>query len=176
MKNQSDPFSDCVQLMTLHSVKGLEFPVVFLTGMEDGLFPHRMSMETPNGLEEERRLCYVGITRAMQKLYLTYSQMRRLYGYETKQYASRFLKEIPEEYIESVRIKIIVSKPIFQEDFFKTTDTGIVKLGQMVKHSKFGQGIVLKLEGNSPRTRVQIQFRKFGTKWLILELAKLSLV
>ena len=109
---QGDEWDDCVQLMTLHSVKGLEFPIVFMTGMEDGLFPHQRSMNDAEGLEEERRLCYVGTTRAMTELYLTCAEQRRLYGVDKFAHASRFISEIPEDLIEEVRPNIRVSRPV----------------------------------------------------------------
>jgi DNA helicase-2/ATP-dependent DNA helicase PcrA len=109
--NQADEYEDCVQLMTLHSAKGLEFPLVFIGGMEEGLFPHSMSAEDPERLEEERRLCYVGMTRAMSQLVLTHAESRRLHGSETYPVPSRFLREIPTELVEEVRARPKVSRP-----------------------------------------------------------------
>ena len=111
-EGQADAWEDCVQMMTLHTAKGLEFPVVFLCGMEDGLFPHQRSLNDLDGLEEERRLCYVGTTRAMKQLYLTYAEQRRLHGMDSYGTPSRFIREIPEELIEEVRPRIQVSRPV----------------------------------------------------------------
>jgi len=109
---QAQPFEDCVQMMTLHSAKGLEFPMVVIAGMEEGLFPHRLSLDDAHGLAEERRLCYVGMTRAMQRLYLTYAQVRRFYGEEHYHTVSRFISEIPNEFLDEVRMKASVSRPM----------------------------------------------------------------
>ena len=108
---QAEAYQDSVQLMTLHSAKGLEFALLFLCGMEDGLFPHQRSLNDAAGLEEERRLCYVGITRAKRELYLTHAEQRRLHGVETFATPSRFLREIPAELIEEVRPAMVVSRP-----------------------------------------------------------------
>ena len=110
--SQADDFEDCVQLMTLHSAKGLEFKLVFLVGMEEGLFPSQQSVDDAGRLEEERRLCYVGMTRAMQQLYLTYAESRRLYGRESYPRPSRFLREIPAEFIQEVRMRATISRPV----------------------------------------------------------------
>jgi len=173
--NQADNFVDSVQLMTLHSAKGLEFPVVFLCGCEEELFPHYMSMDTPTGLEEERRLCYVGMTRAMQKLYMTYAEVRRLHGKEVYHRASRFLTEIPEEFLEAVRLKTTVSRP--QPTYsslsptpakkFMADNDGNMQIGQRVIHHQFGEGTVLQYEGRGEHARIQVRFEKVGTKWLI---------
>ena len=175
---QADEFDDAVQLMTLHSAKGLEFPLVFMTGLEETLFPHGRSMESPDQLEEERRLCYVGITRAMKKLYLTYAESRRLHGNDIFNPPSRFIKEIPSECIMEIRPKASVtmpysrneSKPIDFED-----QIGIA-LGQKVQHPKFGQGIVLNYEGAGESARVQVNFETAGTKWLVLSFANLEVI
>src|SRR6185437_11561710 len=111
-EGQAGEWEDCVQMMTLHSAKGLEFPVVFLVGMEEGLFPHQRSTAGLDGLEEERRLCYVGMTRAMRQLYLTYAEQRRLHGVDSYGQASRFIRELPEELIEEVRPRVQVSRPV----------------------------------------------------------------
>ena len=111
-EGQADAWEDCVQLMTLHSAKGLEFPLVFICGMEDGLFPHQRSVADPAGLEEERRLCYVGITRAMQTLYITHAEQRRLHGMDNFSQPSRFIAEIPVEHIEEIRPRVQVSRPM----------------------------------------------------------------
>src|ERR1700752_33113 len=146
-------------MMTLHSAKGLEFPVVFLCGMEDGLFPHTRSITDIDGLEEERRLCYVGMTRAMKHLFLTYAEQRRLHGVDNYGTPSRFIKEIPAELLEEIRPRIQVSRPIYvprrgalQEDV--PAESGGVRLGQRARHGKFGEGVILDLEGQGSHARV----------------------
>lgn len=172
---QADEFEDSVQLMTLHSAKGLEFPLVFLAGVEEGLFPHKMSADDPVRLEEERRLCYVGITRAMQKLVLTHAETRRLHGQETNGSPSRFIREIPREYMQEVRLKATIKKPV--GNYFSThgakQSTGL-KMGQRVWHEKFGEGIILDMEGEGPQTRLQVSFDFEGTKWLVASFANLK--
>ncbi len=177
--NQAEQYEDCVQLMTLHSAKGLEFPLVFISGMEEKLFPHMMSMEEPEKLEEERRLAYVGITRAMKKLYLIYTEKRRLYGKETYPAISRFIKEIPAELKEEVRLNTQITRPSYQPKIKKShvsntlgNNTGF-KLGQMVKHAKFGIGIILNIKGDGPHATVEINFEELGFKELALAYAKL---
>lgn len=174
---QADEFQDAVQLMTLHSAKGLEFPLVFITGLEETLFPHGRSLESPSQLEEERRLCYVGITRAMKKLYLTYAESRRLHGTDVFNPPSRFLKEIPSVYIEEIRPRASVTTPYRRKTKKSTMDfkdeVGI-GLGQKVVHPTFGPGIVLNYEGSGESARVQINFEKAGSKWLVLAFAKLE--
>lgn len=175
---QGDDFDDCVQLMTLHSAKGLEFKQVFLVGMEEGLFPSQQSVEDVGRLEEERRLCYVGITRAMQRLYLTYAESRRLYGRESYPRPSRFLREIPAEHIQEVRMRATVTRPVTsvkpKARSFQTE--GKYKLGQRVSHAKFGEGVVLQMEGEGAQERVQINFKQVGLKWLILAYAQLDVL
>jgi len=177
-ESQADAFADCVQLMTLHSAKGLEFPLAFIAGMEEGLFPHEMSLEEPGRLEEERRLCYVGITRAMQKLYLTYAETRRLYGREVYHRASRFISELPEDILEEIRMKAKVTRPMHNKRRSianDLVDTGQpFKLGAVVSHPKFGQGVVLNYEGQGSHSRIQVNFHSNGTKWLMLTHAKLD--
>ncbi len=165
-EGQAEKFEDSVQLMTLHSAKGLEFPVVFLCGCEEGLFPHYMTMEDPKGLEEERRLCYVGMTRAMQQLFMTYAETRRLHGKEVYHRPSRFLGEIPREFLEEVRLKAKVSVPHASKMMSEHSDIGL-RIGQQVTHRQFGTGIVLQCEGRGEHARVQVRFENHGTKWLI---------
>ncbi|WP_192035683.1 DNA helicase II [Halomonas sp. YLGW01] len=178
--HEADDFEDCVQLMTLHSAKGLEFPVVFIAGVEEGLFPHKMSMEEPGRLEEERRLCYVGLTRAMTKLYLTHAELRRLHGKETFQRPSRFLREIPAEYLEEVRLRGQISRPVTaghgprQSSVDGGDDLPSLALGQRVSHPVFGEGVILNAEGSGERARVQVSFEGEGDKWLVLGFAKLT--
>lgn len=166
---EAQNFEDCVQLMTLHSAKGLEFPVVFLCGFEEGLFPHYMASEDPLKLAEERRLCYVGITRAMQKIFLTYAEVRRLHGKEAYHRPSRFLLEIPAELLEDIR-KSRVSRPVVNQGlrpFAASESESGMRIGQRVKHHQFGEGIILHFEGQGEHTRIQVRFENNGTKWLI---------
>ena len=176
---QADAHEDAVQLMTLHSAKGLEFKLVFLTGMEESLFPHGRSMESPAQLEEERRLCYVGITRAMQKLYLTYAESRRLHGTDIFNPPSRFLKEIPAELIDEIRPRAQTTAPYARKrssSFNDTTSDIGFSLGDKVSHPSFGDGIVLNYEGVGESASIQINFEAVGTKWLMLSFAKLKKV
>jgi DNA helicase-2/ATP-dependent DNA helicase PcrA len=173
---QGDETQDCVQLMTLHSAKGLEFDLVFLVGMEEGLFPSLQSLEDPGRLEEERRLCYVGITRARKKLYLTHAECRRLYGKENYPRPSRFVREIPGEFLEEVRVRGTVSRPVVQTRTAAAAapnDSGL-RLGQRVRHAKFGEGVILQQEGAGAQARVQVNFSDVGSKWLMLAYANLE--
>jgi DNA helicase-2/ATP-dependent DNA helicase PcrA len=175
-ERQGGEWEDCVQLMTLHSAKGLEFKQVFLVGMEEGLFPHKLSMEESGRLEEERRLCYVGMTRAMQKLTISYAEKRRLYGEEKFARPSRFVAEIPREYMEEVRLGGSVSTPMYDPFANRVEDSSApVQLGQRVFHNKFGEGVVMNYEGNGRHARVQINFESAGSKWLVMEYANLQL-
>ncbi len=169
-EGQADVWEDCVQMMSLHSAKGLEFPVVFLTGMEDGLFPHQRSLNDLDGLEEERRLCYVGMTRAMKQLYLTYAEQRRLHGVDSYGMASRFIKEIPTELIEEVRPRVQVSRPVAVSRF-RQEEPGLngVRLGARVRHGKFGEGVILNVEGSGAHAKVQVNFEHQGMKWMMAE-------
>jgi DNA helicase-2/ATP-dependent DNA helicase PcrA len=177
-EGQADPYDDCVQMMTLHSAKGLEFPVVFLAGMEDGLFPHQRSVADLAGLEEERRLCYVGATRAMRQLYVTYAEQRRLYGVDTYGQPSRFIGELPPDLIEEIRPRLQVSRPVFikRSSTLDETPASGMRMGSRVRHSKFGDGVVLNFEGNGPHARIQVNFERQGTKWLMLSYANLEVV
>ncbi|MCK5869298.1 DNA helicase II [Methylococcaceae bacterium CS1] len=176
---QADDFEDCVQLMTLHSAKGLEFPIVFMVGLEEGLFPSQQSVDDIGRLEEERRLCYVGMTRAMKLLYISYAESRRLYGKENYPRPSRFLKEIPAEQLQEIRVRANVSKPVSSPKAPKRTivgTSGRYKLGQHVRHEKFGEGVVLQVDGDGAQERVQINFATAGMKWLMLSYAKLEIL
>jgi DNA helicase-2/ATP-dependent DNA helicase PcrA len=177
-EGQADPYDDCVQMMTLHSAKGLEFPVVFLAGMEDGLFPHQRSVADLAGLEEERRLCYVGATRAMRHLYITYAEQRRLYGVDAYGQPSRFISELPPDLIEEIRPRLQVSRPVFikRSSTLDETPAAGMRMGSRVRHSKFGDGVVLNFEGNGPHARIQVNFERQGTKWLMLSYANLEVV
>jgi DNA helicase-2/ATP-dependent DNA helicase PcrA len=176
--NQGEDFDDCVQLMTIHSAKGLEFKLVFLVGMEENLFPSQQSVDDVGRLEEERRLCYVGMTRAMQHLYLTYAESRRLYGRESYPRPSRFLREIPSELIQEVRVRATINHPVspIQIKNSSLQTTGSYKLGQRVSHAKFGEGVVLQIEGSGAQERVQINFKTAGVKWLMLAYANLEVL
>jgi len=176
-EGQADAWDDCVQMMTLHSAKGLEFPVVFLAGMEDGLFPHQRSVADLSSLEEERRLCYVGATRAMRHLYITYAEQRRLYGIDTYGQPSRFISELPPELIEEVRPRLQVSRPAFAgRKLIEDSPQPAMRMGSRVRHSKFGDGVVLSFEGNGAHARIQVNFERQGTKWLMLSYANLEVV
>lgn len=172
-EEQSEAYEDCVQLMTLHAAKGLEFPVVFLAGLEEELFPHYLSMNDPKAMEEERRLCYVGVTRAMRKLYMTYAELRRLHGKEAYHRPSRFLREIPLELIEETRFHTRVSKANAPMTAAAKEYAGAVfpafRIGQEVHHRIFGDGIVLDCEGAGDDTKVKVRFAnsQVGTKVLI---------
>jgi DNA helicase-2/ATP-dependent DNA helicase PcrA len=175
-EGQGDPWEDCVQMMTLHSAKGLEFEQVFLCGMEEGLFPHRMSMEEPGRLEEERRLCYVGITRAQKKLTLSCAERRRLFGSDTYNPPSRFIGEIPNEYIEEVRSSVMTAEPVYRPSAVTDTEVGGFRIGQHVTHAKFGEGMITNYEGHGSSARVQVNFEMAGSKWLVLAYANLHAV
>jgi DNA helicase-2/ATP-dependent DNA helicase PcrA len=176
---QAEEHSDAVQLMTLHSAKGLEFPLVFVCGLEEGMFPSQQSGDDSERLEEERRLCYVGMTRAMQKLYLTHAESRRLYGQEQYNRPSRFIREIPADCLEEIRLTTSVSKPTQMNRFGSAAshsafeNTGF-KLGQRVLHDKFGEGTVLNYEGTGPQSRIQVNFDELGSKWLVTAYARLE--
>lgn len=161
---------DAVQLMTLHAAKGLEFPVVFLAGCEENLFPHYLSCQDPQGLEEERRLCYVGMTRAMRKLYMTFAERRRLHGKETANRPSRFLHEIPPHFIDKNRFSTHVSRPAsLTASTSQPTESGRFYIGQTIEHALFGSGTVLEIQGQGEDTRVKVRFSKkdVGTKILL---------
>ncbi len=178
---QADEHQDSVQLMTLHSAKGLEFPLVFMVGMEEGLFPGSKSAEEAGRMEEERRLCYVGITRAMKQLYITYAESRRMYGQENYNRPSRFINEIPIELIEEVRLNATVSRPLtarpktnmYSQEAEQQSN---LHIGQRVYHESFGQGIVLNAEGSGAKTRVQVNFDDAGIKWLVLGFTTLEAI
>jgi len=176
--------------MTLHTAKGLEFPLVFLSGMEDGLFPHQRSINDLEGLEEERRLCYVGMTRAMKQLYFTYAEQRRLHGVDSHNAPSRFIQELPPAMIEEVRPRIRLAQPsadfghngrahkgdgLWQTPLSEVLGGGM-RLGTRVRHGKFGEGTVLSIEGQGPHARVQVNFEQQGSKWLMLQYANLEVM
>ena len=182
----SDAGADSVQMMTLHMAKGLEFMFVFLCGMEEGLFPHNRCISDLDALEEERRLCYVGMTRAMKHLYLTYAEQRRLHGMDTHPAPSRFIKEVPEDIVAEVRPRVHISRsmtahtrreqPAAPAIRFRTEPPPPpgMRLGARVRHGKFGEGVVLNVEGSGPHARVQVNFEHQGTKWLMMQYANLE--
>ena len=175
-EGQADKWQDAVQLMTLHSAKRLEFSQVFLVGMEEGMFPSQMSLDEGGRLEEERRLAYVGVTRAMLKLTLTYAETRRLYGKEVYHRPSRFIGELPETCIEEVRLRASVSRPVSHQRMgapVTKNDSGF-SLGQRVHHAKFGEGTIINLEGSGEHSRLQVAFQGQGIKWLVAAYAKLE--
>ena len=179
-EEQAGEWEDCVNLMTLHSAKGLEFPAVFLCGLEEGLFPHGRSSDDPGKLEEERRLCYVGMTRAKRKLCMSYAESRRLHGSDVYPMPSRFLRELPAERIEQVRLRGTVTAPGAR---IRPGRSGApapshdgpdgLRLGQRVRHPKFGEGVVLTYEGQGSHARVQVNFKTAGSKWLVVAYANL---
>jgi DNA helicase II / ATP-dependent DNA helicase PcrA len=175
-EGQGEPGQDCVQLMTLHTAKGLEFPLVFLVGLEDGLFPSQKSLDEPGRLEEERRLAYVGITRARERLVLSYAEQRRLHGMETYARPSRFLNEIPRDLLHEVRPRVQVSRPAYNSRYHHADldESPSLKLGQRVIHASFGGGVVTDYEGVGEHTRVQVNFENAGSKWLVLAYANLQ--
>ena len=177
-EGQGESWDDCVQLMTLHSAKGLEFPVVFLVGMEEGLFPSQRSVEDEGRLEEERRLAYVGITRARERLIITHAESRRMHGVEMLARPSRFLGEIPAELLDEVRPRVQVSRPMYAGRFSGPSgslqEDLPVKLGQRVSHPSFGEGVVISAEGSGAHTRLQVNFEGAGSKWLVAAYANLT--
>jgi DNA helicase-2/ATP-dependent DNA helicase PcrA len=174
-ETQGENWEDCVQLMTLHSAKGLEFPLVFIAGMEDGLFPHQRSVEDAGGrLEEERRLCYVGMTRARERLCLSYAEVRRMHGTQNYCRPSRFIDEMPSELIEEVRPGISSNRPYRAPGPVATGSSAPFRLGQAVMHPKFGEGTVLAFEGAGEHARVHVNFCDAGPKWLVVAYARLE--
>ena len=178
-ESQADEYEPAVQLMTMHSAKGLEFKLVFIAGLEEGMFPSQQSVEEIGRLEEERRLCYVGMTRAMEKLYLCHAESRRLYGQEKYHNPSRFLRELPDECVEEIRLQNQVSRPAKTGRFsstltMETFENSGFSLGQSVQHQKFGEGVVLNYEGSGAQSRIQVNFADVGSKWLVVAYANLK--
>jgi DNA helicase-2/ATP-dependent DNA helicase PcrA len=181
-EHQAGEGQEALQMMTVHSAKGLEFDVVFLTGLEEGLFPHEQSVTERDGLEEERRLAYVAITRARNRLYLSHAQTRMLHGQTRYNIPSRFLEEIPEALMKWLTPRFSKQKA-FAPDFSRQTqttfkkpqrDVGGFRIGQNVTHPKFGPGVIVDLEGQGGDVRVQVNFRNHGLKILALAMAKLQ--
>ena len=176
-EGQADPHEDSIQMMTLHSAKGLEFPLVFIAGMEENLFPHKMSLEEPGRLEEERRLAYVGITRAMEQLVVTYAENRRLHGGDTYNTLSRFIREIPGDLVEEVRLNGAVTRSLNVGGRLVQSESTVegLDLGRRVLHQVFGEGVGTQFEGQGSNTRVEVNFAE-GTKWLVLQYANLEVL
>jgi DNA helicase-2/ATP-dependent DNA helicase PcrA len=177
-EGQARANEDGVQLMTLHSAKGLEFPLVFLVGLEEGLFPNNKSAEEAGRMEEERRLAYVGITRAREKLVLSYAEARRIHGMDMYGMPSRFLREIPSALVHEVRPKVQVSRPVYGGGG-RRLDNGLTEapampLGASVRHPTFGTGTVVDVEGSGAHARVQVNFDDVGSKWLVAAFANLQ--
>ena len=173
-ENQAAAGTDAVSLMTLHTAKGLEFDRVYLTGMEEGLFPHQRSFKEPAQLEEERRLCYVGITRARRKLTLSYARSRRMHGNDFYSLPSRFLREIPKQHVTAVRAGEPVTRDVFNQPASTSDDDSLFAPGRRVAHARFGEGTVLNLDGRGSHARVQVNFERAGAKWLVLAYANLQ--
>ena len=173
-EGQAKEWEDCIQLMTLHSAKGLEFPLVFIVGLEEGLFPSQRSLDEEGKLEEERRLCYVGITRARKQLVLTSAEHRRLYGQDMYPTPSRFVSEIPQHLLNEVRSRPSVSQPLYSPKSQAAAPVNGISVGQRVMHAKFGEGVVINLEGSGAHARVEVNFEYAGTKWLVMAYANLQ--
>ena len=197
--NQAQAGQDAVQLMTVHASKGLEFDAVFIVGLEEGLFPHENALSDKGGLEEERRLMYVAITRARQRLYLSHAQSRMLHGRTSFNLPSRFLDELPSACVKHLGARGFgsfspkkeaasaystrFSNTFNSENIIKSADTalnskntGSITKGQTVFHAKFGEGRVLAIEGVGDDARAQVNFPRHGSKWLALAIAKLTVV
>ena len=183
-EHQAGEGQEALQMMTVHSAKGLEFDAVFITGLEEGLFPHEQSAMERDGLEEERRLAYVAITRARNRLYLSHAQTRMLHGQTRYNIPSRFLEEIPQQLLKWLTPRFSKQKA-FAPDFSRQTriasplakparDVGGFRIGQNVTHPKFGAGVIVDLEGQGEDVRVQVNFRDHGLKQLALAMAKLQ--
>ena len=178
-EGQAEEWEDCVQMMTLHSAKGLEFKQVFICGIEEGLFPHQRSIEDDNRLEEERRLCYVGITRACEQLTLTNAEHRQLYGRDTYPRPSRFISEIPAALVSDVRMQTKVTEPVSNDYGLNQSvapSAGGFEMGQRVSHPKFGEGMIMNAEGSGANARVEVNFEYEGTKWLVINYANLTIL
>ena len=174
-ETQAEAYTDYVSLMTLHAAKGLEFEFVYLVGLEEGLFPHQRSSNDPVQLEEERRLCYVGITRARKKLTISYAQHRRMHGSDYYPRASRFLSELPTKLLNEVRLGSNLGQTLARKETTAPAgNTSGLNLGQRVVHAKFGEGVVMNLEGQGDHARVQVNFERDGRKWLVLAYANLQ--
>ena len=191
-EHQAGDQDDALHLMTVHSAKGLEFHTVFITGLEEGLFPHQNSQREDGGLDEERRLMYVAITRARRRLYLTFAQSRMLHGQVSYGMASSFLRELPEGLLHWLTPRFSARRT-FESSSHETgsyvnafasspaekappSPKAMWHVGQRVFHQKFGEGIITGVEGSGADARVQVNFKRAGSKWLALEYAKLTAV
>jgi DNA helicase-2/ATP-dependent DNA helicase PcrA len=170
--------------MTAHSAKGLEYPIVYLSGMEEGIFPHAGALRDDTGLEEERRLCYVGMTRAMERLTLSCAAERLRFGSRTFGVPSRFLREIPAQVVEHVgvrsappRMRPAETGPSYDYSYGQDapSDTGVVAAGLRVRHPHFGVGVVLSVSGQGPSQKLKVRFERAGVKTLVLRYANLEL-
>jgi DNA helicase-2/ATP-dependent DNA helicase PcrA len=186
-EHQAGSGQDALQLMTVHAAKGLEFHSVFLSGLEEGLFPHENSLNEINGIAEERRLMYVAMTRARRRLYLSFAQSRMLHGQTRYNIASRFLDEIPPQCLKWLQAaprtamnayysntgseSAVISRTSYSP---AKSSGGEWRVGQTVTHAKFGTGVIINYEGSGSDARVQVNFDHVGTKWLLLEYAKLT--
>jgi DNA helicase-2/ATP-dependent DNA helicase PcrA len=172
-----DPREDCVSLMTVHSAKGLEYPIVFLVGMEEGMFPHAASLRDDDGLEEERRLCYVGMTRAMEELTLTCAGERRRFGSRSSSPPSRFLNEIPDAVLAESGGPVFSAGPALDYSYDQSApdDEALIQPGLRVRHAIFGAGIVETVVGSGPDQKLRIRFDRAGLKTLVLRYANLDL-
>ena len=175
-ETQADADEDCVQMMTLHSAKGLEFPLVFMVGVEEGLFPSMQSVEDTGRMEEERRLAYVGITRAMKKLFISYAESRRIYGSENLHSPSRFIREIPPHCLQEIRAAAKITRPVAPRGHRISESDSPYQLGRSVRHPKFGDGVILGCEGSGPNAQVRINFASVGEKRLVAQYARLELL
>ncbi|MES2181196.1 MAG: UvrD-helicase domain-containing protein [Pseudomonadota bacterium] len=184
-EHQADVGREALQLMTVHAAKGLEFKAVFISGLEEGLCPHEQSLYENSGLEEERRLMYVAVTRARQRLYLSHAQSRMLHGQVRYGIPSRFLDEIPDGLLKRLNSKAVTKSgsgrdynelPAMMSKQQSNTQKNAMpwKIGQQVAHAKFGNGVIVSYEGNADDMRVQVNFGREGLKWLLLGLAKLN--
>jgi DNA helicase-2/ATP-dependent DNA helicase PcrA len=186
-EHQAGAGADALQLMTVHSAKGLEFHSVFVSGLEEGLFPHENSLTEADGIEEERRLMYVALTRARRRLYLSFAQSRLLHGQTRYGIASRFFREIPEGLMRRInrssKFQVPSSKLAqrhagsgtrnLEPGTWNVEPDARWRVGQSVVHPTFGAGVIVSAEGRGPDARVQVNFRGSGLKWLMLEYAKL---
>jgi len=186
-EHQAGDQDDALHLMTVHAAKGLEFHTVFITGLEEGLFPHQNSQREDGGLDEERRLMYVAITRARRRLYLTFAQRRMLHGQASYSMVSSFLRELPENLLHWITPRIAQRNTFSQYiapqrelpanvPLQRSATTSAWHSGQAVFHTKFGEGMIVNLEGSGADARVQVNFRNAGVKWLALEYAKLTAI
>ena len=183
-EHQAGEDADALHLMTVHAAKGLEFHTVFISGLEEGLFPHQNSRMADAGVDEERRLMYVAITRARRRLYLSFAQSRMLHGQVNYSLVSSFLRELPDELLRWITPRVAAPRPrsfayapqavAVQAPVQRPAAASAWRIGQHVAHQKFGEGVVVNIEGGGADMRVQVNFKRTGAKWLALEYAKLT--